>query len=267
MTPAGRVIVALALVGASLGLTACGDSARDRVEAYIERSNELLRESSGDLQAANQAYERFRAGKLPPGQAAARLGAAEQAIRATRADLAQVSAPPEARELRRRLLTFFDANALLAGEATALARYLPAARKAIAPLERTSRRLRTGLNEEVDAERQARALRRYRGGLDSILEDLRGLDPPPVLLPTHEAQVERLRDTRNAAAKLRRAIDDQDAEKIARLVLRFEDIGQRPADDALAAAAVRSYGVRVDAVQRTLRELEDERRRLTDTLE
>ncbi|HEV2753234.1 MAG TPA: hypothetical protein VGV36_05290 [Solirubrobacteraceae bacterium] len=49
-----------------------------------------------------------------------------------------------------------------------------------------------------------------------------------------------LSDTRQAAARRRGAITRQDAAQIARLLLRFADIGQRPADDALAAAAVRS---------------------------
>lgn len=244
------------------------DDAGDRVEGYIERSNEVLREASDDFAAANEAYAAFREGSIEGRQAVERLSEARDDIFFARSQLAEVDAPPEARGLRERLLAFFDANGRLAAETADLAVYLPAAQEALEPLDRAGERLGERLEGGASPERQQRALSLYADTLDRVVEDLEELDPPPVLEPTHETQVQRLQAASEAARGLRGAIGDQDAQAIARRLQRFRELGENEeGEELLESAAVRSYQMRLDGVEQARAALEDERARLQESLE
>ncbi|MCP9488778.1 MAG: hypothetical protein MSC31_02740 [Solirubrobacteraceae bacterium MAG38_C4-C5] len=263
----GRRLAVLAPLLAALALAACGEDSRDRAEGYVERSNDVLRDAADDFAAANQAYAAFRDGRIDGRLAVEQLGEARDDILFARGELAALDAPPEVGGLREALLTFFDANGRLATETADLAVYLPAAQDALEPLEPAGERLGDRLEGDARPQRQQRALSRYADALDRIVDDLDDLEPPPVLEPTHDTQVQRLDAAGQAARGLRGAIGDQDAAAIAQRLLRFRELGSNDEGDGLLeSAAVRSYVMRIDGVEQARATLEDERRRLEESL-
>lgn len=260
--------VGLWLLVAALVFGACGDGGRDRVERYIEEANRIQQRADPAFQRANEAYVRFSQRELAPAVATRDLARAERAIRATRARIAALTPPAEARLLHRRLLRVFDANAAMAAETTQLARYLPRAQQAVAPLEAISARLRRRLADASAPAAQGRALRRYESELGRLIGRLRALEPPPVLQPTHEAQLARLQSARDLAKQLRRALAAQDGRRVARLLLRFRKVDQagRRAE-SVTARAIRAYGRRYRELTAVAQAAQRERTRLERALE
>jgi hypothetical protein len=187
-------------------------------------------------------------------------------MRRTRTSLAAVPAPPAASTLRALLLRLFDVDAELAHETTMLAHYQPAATAILKPLTSINRRLRSDLRAGRAAPAQARALGRYATSLAAVGRRLRRLTPPPVLLPTHRAELKRLDSTASLGKRLRTAIVKKDAKTVARLLLRFRNVGTQNDAQGLAARAVRAYGRRYDFVGRVQSALQHERLRLDKAL-
>jgi hypothetical protein len=263
---------AFALVAASL-LAACGgDDPRERVERYILEANAVQKRAEPAFKRANEAYVSFsRRGApeevaRPVGAATGRpeeIAAAERAIRSTRSRIARLRAPSEAAALHRKLLRVFDVNADMAHETTVLARYLPAAEKAVAPLDDISKRLRRRLAGAPNPDNQARALRAYFLSLDGLIARLRRLEVPPVLAPTHRAQLDRLTSARTLAKRLRAAIEAQDAKRVARLLVQFRKLNaRRDRERRLTARAIRSYTRRYRAITTVVQDAQRERFRL-----
>lgn len=261
--PAGLWLLVAALV-----FGACGDGRRDRVERYIDQANVIQQRSEPAFRRANAAYTRFSQRQLASVGAVRDLARAERAIRATRARLATLTPPPEAQPLHRRLLRVFDANAAMAAETTQFARYLPGAEQAVAPLDAINTRLRRRLAGASAPAARDRALRRYQADLDRMTGRLRVLEPPPVLEPTHEAQLARLQSARDLARQLRQALGDQDSRRVARLLLRFRGLN-RPGSrgETLAARAIRAYGRRYRELTAVAQDAQRERTRLERALE
>lgn len=262
------IVIAFSVLAAALVLGACGEGARDRVERYIEQANVIQRRSEPAFKRANEAYVRFSQRRLDAAVAARDLASAERSIRSTRARIAALAPPAEAQRLHRRLLRVFDANAAMAAETTRLARYLPRAEQAVAPLAAISTRLRRRLAAASGPDDQGRALRSYESGLDRLIGRLRVLEPPPVLRPTHEAQLASLDSARDLARQLRQALADQDGRRVARLLLRFRTVdraGRR--GEALTARATRAYGRRYRALTTVVQDAQRERTRLERALE
>src|SRR5258705_12276219 len=110
---------AVALLALALVLGGCGgQSRRDRVEKYLTEANAVQDRAAPELAAANKAYVGFSQHKLAAGEAPSKLAAAERSIRATRAELAGISPPADARILHRRILRAYDLDAGLAAEPT-----------------------------------------------------------------------------------------------------------------------------------------------------
>ncbi|MEX2196159.1 MAG: hypothetical protein WD844_12815 [Thermoleophilaceae bacterium] len=219
----------------------CSDSREDEIEGYVERANAIQEGATPELGRANEAYARFADGELPSERAPVDLAAAESSIRATRAELAEIEPPSDARTLHVHLLRFFDLSIELSHETTRLARYLPAAEAALQELAPASRRLARDLRSASGPAGQERGLARYRRPLERALSRLRRLEPPPVLVASHRAQVRRLRSLRSLAIRLGRAIRERDAREVARLLLRFRrrqgEAGQAPGLDARSRRA------------------------------
>ena len=166
------------------------------------------------------------------------------------------------------LLRVFDSNLGLALETRQLARYLPAADEAVESLAAVSTRLRRRLAVARDPQRQSRALRKYSRSLDAMLVDLRVLRPPPILVPSHRAQVTRLRSARNLALRLRSAVNDRDEQRVARLLVRFRRAsGRRGRERSRSDRALRAYNRRYRALIELSRDLQRERRRLERAFE
>jgi hypothetical protein len=186
----------LALAAVAL-LAGCGDEERDRVERYIERANAIQQRFAAQFRYADEAYAQFAQGELDAETAEIRLTAAEAALRDARAQLARVEPPADARRLHRRLLRVFEMNADFAAESTALARYLPAARKVLERVGRDGESLSTRLRAAETPAGQSEALARYARAADRRYDALYALDPPPVLEPTHRDQLLRLSASRD----------------------------------------------------------------------
>jgi hypothetical protein len=260
-----RVLLVLLAVAAA-GVAACGgdqDSPRARVDTYVRGANAVQQRFAPDFQRANDAYAAYARGELKPRRAAADLARAEQALRAARAEVAALRPPAAAGALHERLLRYLDMNVGFARQTSRLAVYSPGADRALRPLDRANRGLSRRLADASDPDAQADALADFTRALDRILRKLRALEAPAVLAATHRDQVRRLDSTRSLARRLRRAVLDQDAERVARLLKRFRaHEGERGGRRRLAAKGVRRYNRRYEALTEAYQEVAREQARL-----
>lgn len=249
----------LAAAAAVLFLTACGDDRRDEISRYIGEVNAVQKRSAGEFKAANRAYAGFAEGRKAARGLGPRLRSAEAAMREARRDVAAIEPPGDAKALHDDLVHLFDLNIAFAGEANRLARYSPGASAALAPLDRLDRRLR---KELLSGAGEAPALRGYAAGMGAAARRLERLDPPPVLEPSHRAQLRRLRGVRAVAGRLATAIAERDAPTVGRLLKRFRATVGR-AGEGGEATAIAAYNRRyreisgaAQAVQRRLTALD-----------
>jgi hypothetical protein len=251
-------VLALAVAGCG------GPDRREEVDSYLRDANAIQKRATPELNRANKVYVAFARQELSGADAALKLAAAERAIRATRAKLATLDPPSDARTLHRRLLHLYDLDASMAAETRALGNYLPAAQRTLEPLAGVNRRLRGGLRGTKDPAQQGAALRQFATGLASIVAGLRELAPPPLLLPTHREQVARLDRTGKLALRLQDAIRARDPKAVARTLVRFrklsEDAGAR--GSGFETDALRAYTRRYDDLARAGAAVERERGRL-----
>jgi exonuclease VII small subunit len=264
-----RAILTLLAV-AGIGLPACGgdgDDPRSRVDEYVRSANAVQQKFAPDFKRANEAYAAYARGELKPKRAETDLTRAEAALREARTDVAALDPPQQAQKLHEGLLRYLDMNLQFARETSRLAVYSPGADRALRPLDRANRGLGTRLADAPDPEAQAAALRSFTRALERILRDLRALEVPAVLKPTHRDQVRRLDATRSLAERLRRALIDQDAEEVARLLKRFRaNAAERGGRRKLAAKGVRRYNRRYEALTEAYQDVQREQARLDKAL-
>jgi hypothetical protein len=249
------VVALLGLLSLGAAVAGCGgderDAVRERVEHYIESEREVMERTAPQLERANQAYIAYSKGELEAESASGQVAEAERAIRAARDGVLVLDPPAEARPLHEDLLRYLDLNVGLARETKRLVTYVPAAASALAPLARVNRRLELRLALSEDSGEQARELDRFAESVGAIRADLRALNPPGVLRPTHGDQLRRLAVTRRLAGRLRDALRAQDAVQVSRLLKRFRgDASEPDARRLLANQALARYSER-------LRELTD----------
>lgn len=255
--------VLVVLATAAVVATGCGgDDERDGVERYIEAANAIQKAAAPDVAKANQTYAQFSKSELSEVRADLDLTAVEQSIRAMRAKLARLDPPPAALPLHRRLLKVYDLNADFADESTKLARYLPAARRALRPLQGIGEKLRSRLQAAKSPAEQADALDRYARGAYGQYNQLRQLDPPPVLLTSHRSQLQRLFDSSKLAWRIRQATLARNSEQVARLLLRFREVNARARPTRLTRDAVRAYDERYRDITAAVTAMQQEQIRL-----
>jgi hypothetical protein len=260
-----RALAVAAVTG--LALAGCGggddnNDARDRVVRFVRQANDVQQSQAPAFNRANRAYLSFSKGKLPPAKAGRELAAAEQSMRETRDRLAALEAPADARELQRRLVALFDADAALAHESTLLAGFVPASARAARPLPSIGTDLTRSLRRAAGPKGQERALRRYSTGVQSVIKALQKLHPPPLLVERHHTQVEHLRLVRRLALGLAGALRAQDGKRVAKLLLRFRKVNSKGTSSTLSREAVRGYNRRYLAIRRKVQLVEVERKRL-----
>jgi hypothetical protein len=260
-------LVAAALCAAAIGLGACGgDGRRDAVESYIQRANSVQREFAADFKLANEAYVAYSKNKIQGDEAIRRLDRARERIGTAGDRLARLKPPADARALHSKLLRVYDMNGEFASETSLLAGYLTGAAAALKPLGPANRRLREGLGRR-GAEAQSAALRRFVRDVGGALEALQSIEAPRVLLPTHRDQVTRLTQTRDLSSRLRAALEDADAQLVAKLIERFRSIGSE--DDGgtrLARQALRQYDRRYKQLNDAYADVQREQTRLQEEL-
>jgi hypothetical protein len=260
---------AIAVVAAALTavLAGCGgDERRDSLEAYVARANSIQRQSANDLKQANETYLAYSRNKLKGETAVVRLEQARENIEKAEARLSAIKPPALARRLHVRLLRVYSLNVDFAHQTALLATYLQAAADALSPLDKANRGLRRGLRSR-SPEKQADALRGFVRALDRTLGALRAQEVPLVLAPTHGDQVRRLTDTRRVSDLLREALEDQDAERVGRLLKRFRNLSTaRKPRTALARQAIRQYDRRYEQLNEAYAEVTREQARLQEEL-
>ena len=262
-------MVAAIVAVAGLALAGCGggdDDRRAKVDAFVREANSVQQESAPDFDRANQAYLSFSKGKLPPAQARVRLAAAEQSMRTTRDKIVALDAPDDARELKRRLVALFDADAAFAHESTLLASFAPGSVKAQKDLPAIGRRLSRGLKGAKTPAAQEAVLRRYAASVGRVVAALQPLHPPPLLLVRHHAQVQHLERVRSLALQLADALHRQDRQAVAKLLLRFKSLNTSGSSDPLSPQALRAYNRRYLKVRGMSQAVEREQRRLQQSL-
>jgi hypothetical protein len=262
-----RVAAACVCISAGLLLAGCGggdDDPRARVEGYVTRVNDLQQRYAGDFDQANKAYVEYSQGKLEGKEAEAGLTRAHDAIVDARGRLEKIAPPPEARRLHERLLRFYDMNIAFADQTALLASYLREAPATLRRLPAVNRTLSRRLRAADDPAEQQRALERFGTALTGMLRKLRALEVPDVLRPNHREQVSRLTATRSLAADLREAIAARDAERVARLLLRFRRGGSSLRGPA--ARAIAQYNRRYRRLSEAAVAVQREQARLNRSL-
>jgi hypothetical protein len=256
----------VALSACTLGLAACGggDDSRERVEDYLREANRVQAGWADSFKRANDAYIAFSRSELSGNRAVEALDAAERDIRAARTALGELKPPEDARPLHDKLLRLFEMNIDFADQTALLAAYVPASERTLAPLDSTNRRLQRDLDAAEDAGAQARALERFSARLRRIVDGLRGLDAPKVLRVSHQDQVRALSRTRSYSSRLRQALIDQDAERVARLLELFREqpSGAEASRRALARRAIARYNRRYESLNDAYIEVRREEARL-----
>jgi hypothetical protein len=243
----------LAVVACIAVLGGCGGSSeRDRVRGYIEAVNTIHDEASPALARANASYERFAKGKLKAADAEAAMARNKLAILTLRDRVQQLEAPARARRLKRLILAEFDANVGMAEQTRLLARYVPAQTKALAGGQTLGRELQRRLRAATaDPAAQSAALGHYAEGLKRVTAKVLTLKPPIILVPARDAQLRRLRASRDIALKLRAAVGRRDQALVVALLQQFQTVNQRGPDKALTDAAYRAYLDYIDALRGT----------------
>ena len=171
-----------------------------------------------------------------------------------------------ATELHRRLLRVVGLNAEFAAESTALARYLPAARKALRRVAGIGERLRARLRDAKTPAAQADALARYARAIEGRYDVLYALKPPPILLTTHRAQLSRLFASSRLARQLRSASRARDSRRVAQLLLEFRAVSRQTGRGRLTRRAVREYNARYRAINRAVAAMKREQGRVEQRL-
>jgi hypothetical protein len=243
-----------------------GDDERDGVERYIARANAVQQGFAPQFQRADESYARFAEGALGSLHADIDLSTAEAALRDAHAQLMRVEPPAPAAALHRRLLRVVEMNAEFAAESTALARYLPRARKSLRRVGAIGEKLRVRLQEATAPAAQADALTHYARAIERRYDALYALQPPPILLATHRAQLGRLSASSRLAKQLRSASEARDSGRVAELLLEFRAVSRQSGRTRLTRGALRDYNDRYRAIYEEAAEMRREQARLDKAL-
>ena len=179
--------------------------------------------------------------------------------------LGELRPPEDARPLHGKLLRLFDMNIDFADQTALLAGYVPASERALAPLDRTNRaapaRPRRGARTPARRRRRSSASRRGCGGSSPACASSRCRRCCASRTRTRSARCSR---TRSYSTRLRRALIDQDAERVARLLELFREqpSGAEASRRSLARRAIARYNRRYESLNDAYIEVRREEARL-----
>jgi hypothetical protein len=245
-----RPLAAVAAIAAStLVLAGCGGGSRvDGVDAYFRDANAVQTELAGRLGTVNQAYAGFSNGKTTAAQRRA-IAQAPTLFAEMRRRLAAIDAPADAEPIHRDLLRLAEQARSLAVEMQATTVYLPAFRRAVAPVTSATAKLVAALRTAQSPPEQAEAFRGYGGALARSVAALRKLDPPPALAPSRELQLSRFARTRAVVVRMTRALDARDRQALPQLVEQLRSAAEQ-GNVRAQATAIRAYNSRVHAISK-----------------
>jgi len=243
-----------------------GNSRRDAVAAYVEQANAAQAGLATRIGAINTAYAKLRLDPKAAARQAPKLAEAERAIASSRARLAAVSPPADARVLHRRLLRLFELEQSLAADVTDLARHLDAVTTGMRALALVTAQLSKDLQEGATPGEQAAAFRRYSSRLEAESSRLSRLRAPVLLVSARREDVARLGQISKTGDALGAAIATGDAGEVDRLLPRLEQQVRAAAAVPGGRLFVTAYNRRVRAVAAARVAVETEFRRLDRNL-
>ena len=286
------VLILLALVAAGCGHQS---SERPAVARYVKQVNTIEAALAAPLASVTSAGNAFsrqqRSGgyvlsQRPAGKSILVLGPSPEqtlqkaltGIRALRARLAAVGAPPAAGHLRVLLLELIDGEAAMTRELAELVAYLPAYAAALGPLGPATRHLETVLSRRtaygaaaVSAvfATKAAALRRFQATTHALVVQLHRLRPPPVSRPGYVAEVTALRGMGASAGRLAAMLASGGSANVGPVLAQFDRAagnGDTLAVQRAEIAATRAYDSRVSALDALSQKVTVERLQLSNTL-
>lgn len=260
-------VAATAVLVALLGyLFTRGPGERATVGDYIEQVNATERRLAPDLRRVDSVYRGF---KLDPGELAKQhddLVEAERTIRRVRARIAAVPAPEQAAELRRRLLRTIDLQADFAHGLLEVAVALPRLAKVNEAVPPASARLARELKQAKTGTEQVTALKRYARTLRKVADDVEALQAPALLVPSLDAEADRLRTSATVIARLARAVSEGNSAEIDQLNRYLAEVGKITGATQAEHDAVVAYEQRLKAIETARTAAGAELRRLDQTL-
>jgi hypothetical protein len=236
---------------------------RNDVASYISRVNTLSFSFSQDYKSIENAYRKFELAPTKPALQENRLKDAAAKLTSLRIEISQIQAPPDARELRRRLIAFFRQQEAVSQELLGVSTYVPrlmAAEKVLAP---AGQKMGAALKSGASAAQQAAALGTYAAALDQAAGAIAAIEPPGLFRASHADQVQRLRRSAALTKRLSKALAANDKPALERTV---KELGASSASAGAARTAIVSYNARVQKIRALGAKVERERVRLDKTL-
>ena len=270
------------------------ESARHRaLVAYIHDVDAVEARMNYSLTKVFAAYQAFAHAKTVTPRTRAQLAQAETTLTTLRRQVAAVSAPADAVQVRVYVLRLIAGEAEVTHEVNLLARFSPSFSALLARLQRAATKLgRTltaiktptphairGTKSQIAkaqaaftaassraASAQADAVTAYDAVVLDVLAAMRKLSPPPVLAPAFRSEVNGLVATHHAAGRLAATLRQKNRSNVSTLARSFT-IATRSSQTVAAQrteiAAVEAYNARVrrvrteaTAVQRELARLQ-----------
>lgn len=227
-----------------------GDKRRDAYEDYVAAANTAQAQFTPGYRSAVAAIRGFGSSS-DPARTAARLREAAATVRASRASLALLHPPPEARAMHTDLLRLLDLQARLSQELSLAAEYIPAVARALTPPEDAAVRLRRAIRAAADDDQQRAALAGYAAEVQGSIDELDALAPPPVLVPWHRTQAARLEAAQALASELAAGIAAKRADAVERALRAYASAAPNdPALQRAQTAAVRAFNGEIRRQQR-----------------
>lgn len=276
-------VAAAAAVAAAVSVTVLGHSSggskqRHAVTAYIQRVNAIQNRMQAPLTRVLLAYRDFSGRNGSRRGSAAELAAAGATLERLDRRLAAIPAPPDARQLRTRLLDLVSQQAAITHEVQRLATFAPRFAAVLDGARVANEHLAAGLRgvripqphtlrgtkaQVLAAQRayqaeagaaavhQATAIDAYDAEISAVLRRLAPLRPPAVLAPSYVAQVRAFRAIRANGAQLAGDLRSSDRSNVSAAGRKFQlssRIAQSTAAQKAEIAAIKSYNARAKAI-------------------
>ena len=240
-------------------------TARGDVAHYIDRANAKGTEFAKQYRDVSAAYRSFR---LKPGASAAaetaRLQRAATRLTQLRVELAAIAAPPQAKELRTRLIAFYRKQEQVAHEIADITAYFPKLAAAEQPLRPAADRMRKAIRAAKTPTAQAAALKPYGDELARAAEEIAAVSAPAILAKAQSAEQTRLARTAKAVRGVEAALAAHNRVALNKAIAKL-GVASTAASDT-TRAAILAYNRHVEEIRTLGAKVERERQRLDRTL-
>lgn len=276
-------VAAAGAVAAAVVVTISGhgsDTSRQRrdVTAYVQRVNAVQNRMSAPLTRVLAAYRDFTDPKGSPRDPGPELARATATLTTLDRRLARLPAPADAQKLRGLLLALVAKQAAITNEVHLLSTFTPRFARLLTVANRANARLGAalravpvpkahtlkGTKAQVqaaqaayarDAQRaatgQADAIDAYDRRIETVVRQLKALEPPRVFEPSYHAQIAAFTAVRTSGSKLAAELRRPVRTDVSALTRRFalaSRIAQSTAAQKAQIAAIRAYNARAKAI-------------------